>query len=119
MKKPFYFLLCIAVLSLNPLWAEDNSETIKKLNTIKLPKVELKEVTFTEAIHIIHKQVRLQAPGKKGVNFLMNKNVHSDQPITLILHDVSLGSVLDKLCQASGNSMRIEEYCVNFRRAQQ
>ena len=122
MKTVFYFLLSIAVLSFSPLWAKDNLETMKKLKTIRLPKVELWEVTFSEAIEIIRIQARLydpeEDPNKKGVNFVI-QNVQEDRPITLTLTNVRLGSALHKLCKISGNSMKIDQYAVIFNRAQE
>ena len=122
MKTVLYFILTIAVLSLSPLWAKDNSETMKKLKTIRLPKVEFWEVTFSEAIEILHIQARLhdpeEDPNKKGVNFIL-RNVQADRPVTLSLTNVRLGSALHKLCKISGNSMKIDKFAVIFNRAQE
>ena len=122
MKAPFYCLLSIALLSFSPLWAKDNLETMEKLKTIRLPKVDFWEITFSEAIEIIRIQAHThdpdEDPRKKGVNFVM-RDVRSDRPVTLTLTNARLGSVLHKLCKISGNSMKIDKYAVIFTRVQE
>ena len=80
---------------------EEHSATAEKLKAIKLPKVELKEVSFPEALEIIRKQSRLhdpeEDPEKKGVNFVVKGSVKADRPITLVLTNVSLGDALSYL----------------------
>ena len=101
---------------------EEHSATAEKLKAIKLPKVELKEVSFPEALEIIRKQSRLHDPeedsAKKGVNFIIKGGVKADRPITLMLTNVSLGDTLRYLTSLSGCSMKIEKHCVVFEGAE-
>lgn len=124
MKIPFYILLCMTALSFSSLWAGDHKgPTFNKLKTIRLPKVEFWEVTFREAIDILHIQARLHDAegdsGYKGINFVLRGNIQNERPITLNLTNVRLGSALHELCKISGNSMEISEFCVTFMRAQE
>jgi len=101
---------------------EEHSATAEKLKAIKLPKVELKEVSFPEALEIIRKQSRLhdpeEDPEKKGVNFVVKGSVKTDRPITLVLTNVSLGDVLSYLNSLSGHSMKIQKNSVLFESAE-
>ena len=93
----------------------------KKLQTIKLPKVELKQVSFPEALEIIRKQSLLHDPEedseKKGVNFIVKGSAKDDRKFTIMLTNVSLGDALRYLCDLSGYKFRIQRNSVFFESA--
>lgn len=122
------FFSFLFVLSASFLFAEGqaqknaDSAMAKKLQTIVLPKVELKQVSFPEALEIIRKQSRLhdpeEDPKKKGVNFIVKGSVKANRPITLTLTNVSLSEALRYLCSLSGWKMKVEKNSVVFESAE-
>lgn len=119
-------LFCLA-LSIPILCAEsqtanaETSATAKKLEVIKLPSVELKDVSFQEALGIIRKQARLhdpeENPDKKGVNFIIKSSEKASRPLTLTLTNVSLGDTLRTLCSLTGYKMKIGKNSIVFKNA--
>ena len=98
------FISFLFVLTASFLFAEDQAQKDgrsameKKLQTIFLPTVALKQVSFPEALETIRKQSRLydpeEDPEKKDVNFILKGAAEADRTITLMLTNVSLGDAL-------------------------
>ncbi len=90
----------------------------KKLHTIVLPQVNLQRVSFPEALESIRKLARAHDPEKTGVNFMIKGKVETDQTITLVRSNISLGDALDALVALSGYSMKIDKQSIVFLRAE-
>ena len=108
------------VLSASFLFAEGQAQEhadpvmVKKLQTIMLPKVELKQVSFTEALEIIRKQSCLHDPEEKGVNFYIRSSAKDDRKFTRMFTNISLADVLRRLCDLSDYSMKIKKHTIVF-----
>ena len=126
-KRFAIFVSFLFVLSPSFLFAEGqaqenaNSAMAKKLQTIVLPKVELKQVPFPEALEIIRKQSRAhdpeKDPEKKGVNFIIKGSVKDNRKFTLMLTNVSLADALRYLCDLSGYKFSCQQNSVIFESA--
>ena len=120
----FYLALSAPLLCAQTQTAkEEDSAIAKKLQIIKLPKVDLKRVPLKEALTFFHKQARLhdpeKDPDKKGVNLILTNSDKADKPITLMLTNVSLGDALQYVSNLSGRSMKIQKNSVVFESAEE
>jgi len=88
----------------------------RMFNQVKLPKVELEEVTLREAIKVLASSIETQTEGKLIPNFVIQDKdkLLDNTPITLSLTNVPAGVVLDELMKATSASATYTKYTIDI-----
>lgn len=98
-----------------------NSESIaKKLEEIKIPRIDFTDSSIVEAIGFLRKRAAEldeteDDPKRKGVNIVLKLPADSPDasyPITLSLQDVPLGTALDYVSRTANLKTKIERHAV-------
>ncbi len=88
----------------------------KQLETLILPKVELKETSFPEALEALKQQAARVSEGKVAVSFVMQTSPEvAKQTVTLNLANVPFTEVLKYVGELTGTKFDIEKFAVVVR----
>jgi len=86
--------------------------TVKPLQTTKIPKIDFREATVSEAFDFLGQISRKLLPGGKGVNFVLNVGEAKDRRVTLSGTDLSIVDAARYVAELAGLDVTIEEFAV-------
>lgn len=87
-----------------------------QLKSLVLPKVEMKEMTFTTALEYLKQQATKESDGKVAVNFVVMVPADvSSKPVSLSLTNVPFTEVMRYLGEMTGSEFVIEKYAIKVR----
>lgn len=86
--------------------------TVKPLQTTKIPKVDFREATVSEAFDYLGQMSRKLLPGGKGVNFVLNVGDAKDRKVTLSENNMSVIDAARYVAELAGLDVTIEEFAV-------
>lgn len=87
----------------------------RKLQDIRISKVDFSGATLEEVIEYLRVRSRDLDPDKKGIDFVLGLPADSPlQPVSLSLIDVPVEEVLRYATEVSGVSYRVEEFAVRI-----
>ena len=103
-----------------PIPSRTTQSINNKLDSIKIPRIELNETPVEEALHYIKKKAREldeseSDPANKGINIVFKVPPDTSTtayPITLALEDVPLRAALDYVTQAATLKYKVEEFAI-------
>ncbi len=92
----------------------------KQLETLILPKVELRDATFAEALEVLRQQATKASEGKVAVSFVSQVPAETAaKPVTLNLTNVPFTEVLKYVGQLTGTTFSVEKFAIVVKPAPQ
>jgi hypothetical protein len=100
-------LVCLQIILLSSAWSfaaakAEETGVIKLARELRIPKVEFREATLSEAIAFLMQKSKTADPKEKGINIAVAGQISPEMRLTFSLTDASLYDILQVVAGQAG-----------------